>query len=268
MLRRRRMAVLDPGPSEQFDIERAFHRVGPLFARRARRAMGESRSFAPVKTHEAMETSSPGGLRLDLVERAEMIEAPFRHLRSANVLDPPAAAAIHRDFPPIRKSGFFPAEGLACGPAFQALLDAMAAPAFSRMVGDKLGIDLTQRPQMAMVRKWSGPRDGRAPTDGLDKVATALLYLNPPWTSPAGALRYLEGPDLDGPGTTPIPPTFGALTCFARSDRSWHGHKPFVGERRVIQLFWVVDEAAAGRKKSRDKRQGFWRFLRPSLAVG
>jgi SM-20-related protein len=255
----------DRGHSE---IERAFRRIGPLFARRARQALDEARSFAPAETDAPPGRNDAvcvGGLRLDLVERIETVEAPFRHLKAGNVLDPRAAAAIHRDFPAIRKSGFIPADDLDCGPAFKALLDALAAPAFSRILGDKLGIDLGSRPQMAMVRRWSGPRDGRAHTDGLDKAATALLYLNPDWADGAGALRYLEGPDLDGPGSAPIPPLFGALTCFARSDRSWHGHKPFVGERRVIQLFWMVDGAAMQRKQRRHRRQGFLRFLRPAM---
>jgi hypothetical protein len=211
---------------------------------------------------------TPAGplLRLDQVQAATVVEQPFRHIVGVNVVDAGQASAIDRDFPDIRKSGFFVTEDLEdCGPAMQALLDEIAAPEFSRIVGEKLGLDLVGRPQMAMVRKWSGPRDGRPHTDGLDKAATALIYLNDHWDGGAGALRYLEGPDVDGPGTEAIPPVFGVLTAFARSDTSWHGHPTFVGERRVIQLFWMVDEAAAGRKKRRHKRQSFWRFLRPAL---
>ena len=176
---------------------------------------------------------TPAGplLRLDQVQAATVVEQPFRHIVGVNVVDAGQASAIDRDFPDIRKSGFFVTEDLEdCGPAMQALLDEIAAPEFSRIVGEKLGLDLVGRPQMA-----------------------------------AGALRYLEGPDVDGPGTEAIPPVFGVLTAFARSDTSWHGHPTFVGERRVIQLFWMVDEAAAGRKKRRHKRQSFWRFLRPAL---
>ena len=100
--------------------------------------------------------------------------------------------------------------------------------------------------------------------DGLDKVATALVYLNDDWRpEEGGALRYLESEDLDGPGTDPIPATFGAFTAFARSDTSWHGHKPFAGERRVVQLFWLVDEAAAARKDKRHKRTHILKALWP-----
>jgi hypothetical protein len=195
-------------------------------------------------------------LQLDKVAAAGVIDKPFRHVVGAAVVDSSQAATIERE----------DIEG--CGPAMDALLDEIAAPEFSRIIGEKLGIDLVDRPQMLMVRKWSGPRDGRPHTDGLDKAATCLIYLNDDWDGGAGALRYLEGPDVEGPGTEAIPPVFGMLTAFARSDSSWHGHPTFVGERRVIQLFWMVDEAAAGRKKRRHKRQGFWRFLRPALKDG
>ena len=39
-----------------------------------------------------------------------------------------------------------------------------------------------------------------------------------------------------------VPPTEGTLLAFRRADNSWHGHKPFAGERRVIQFNWVTSE--------------------------
>ena len=39
-----------------------------------------------------------------------------------------------------------------------------------------------------------------------------------------------------------VPPAAGTLLAFKRSDNSWHGHKPFEGERRVIQFNWVTSE--------------------------
>jgi hypothetical protein len=37
-----------------------------------------------------------------------------------------------------------------------------------------------------------------------------------------------------------IPPTEGTLVAFRRSANSFHGHKPWIGERRVIQLNWLT----------------------------
>lgn len=222
----------------------------------------EERSFAP----HARSVSPADLLRIDRIRNATVSDEPFRHVLATDVVSPDFAGALHRDMPEITKTGFFEAEGLDCGPWFKALLDAMAAPAFSEIIGKKLGLDLVSRPQLLMVRKWSGPRDGRPHTDGVDKAATALLYLNPAWESYEGALRYLQGPDLEGPGTAPIPPVFGTLTAFARSETSWHGHPQFIGERRVIQLFWMVDEAALARKHSRHHRQLFVRWFRNGAA--
>ncbi len=50
-----------------------------------------------------------------------------------------------------------------------------------------------------------------------------------------------------------LPPVAGTLLAFKRSDNSWHGHKPFTGERRVIQLNWVTDEEIVRREQRRHR---------------
>jgi hypothetical protein len=44
----------------------------------------------------------------------------------------------------------------------------------------------------------------------------------------------------------------GNIFAFLRSDKSWHGHRPFTGERRVVQIAWVKDQAELDRKKKRN----------------
>ncbi len=202
-------------------------------------------------------------LRLEALTSRPATLSPFRHLTAEDLLPDAAREALARDFPDPKKTGFFPIEGLSYGPAFAELLADVRAPAFSRAVGEKLERDLEHRPQMIVVRKWSAAKDGGVHTDGQDKVATALIYLNDDWTAEGGALRFLAGPDLDGPGTDPIPARYGRFAAFARADDSWHGHKPFAGERRVLQIFWLVDDAAAERKTRRHKRTAFWKALWP-----
>ena len=51
-----------------------------------------------------------------------------------------------------------------------------------------------------------------------------------------------------------VPPTMGTIFGFRRSDTSWHGHKPFAGERRVVQVTWLRDASELERKKSRIAR--------------
>ena len=200
-------------------------------------------------------------LRLDVLAERPTTPAPFPHLTAEGLIGEAEKAALARDFPDEGKTGFFPVEQLSYGPAFQRLLDDLNRPEFSRIVGEKLDRDLVDRPKMIVVRKWSAAKDGRPHTDGQDKVATALVYLNDDWSGEGGALRFLEGPDLDGPGTDPIPARYGGFAAFARAEDSWHGHKPFAGERRVVQVFWLKDDDAAARKTRRHKRTNFFKAL-------
>jgi SM-20-related protein len=204
-------------------------------------------------------------LRLDKLAERPTTTAPFPHLTAEGLLPETDKVQLAQDFPDPKKTGFFPVEELKYGPSFARLLEALRNPEFSRIVGEKLDRDLVDRPKMIVVRKWSAAKDGRPHTDGQDKVATALVYLNDDWNTEAGgALRFLAGPDLDGPGAEPIPARYGGFAAFARADDSWHGHKPFSGERRVVQLFWLVDEAAAGRKTKRHRWTRLLKALSPS----
>ena len=66
--------------------------------------------------------------------------------------------------------------------------------------------------------------------------------MNPTWEKPGGRLRLLRsGSDLNDV-LVEVPPVEGTLVAFKRADNSWHGHEPFVGERRVIQFNWVTSE--------------------------
>jgi hypothetical protein len=200
-------------------------------------------------------------LSLETLAARPAATSPFPHLTAEGLLPETLKVDLARDFPDESKTGFFPVEQLSYGESFAKLLEDLRSPEFSRIVGEKLNRDLVNRPQMIVVRKWSASKDGRPHTDGEDKVATALVYLNDDWGSEGGALRFLAGPDLDGPGTDPIPARYGGFAAFARTDDSWHGHKPFAGERRVVQVFWLKDEDAAARKTKRHKRTNFLKAL-------
>ena len=199
-------------------------------------------------------------LQLDRLAERPTATSPFPHLTAEGLLPEDAKADLARDFPDESQAGFFPVEQLSYGPSFARLLEDLRAPEFSRIVGEKLDRDLVDRPKMIVVRKWSAAKDGRPHTDGEDKVATALVYLNDDWASEGGALRFLASSDMDGPGTAPIPARYGGFAAFARADDSWHGHKPFTGERRVVQVFWLRDEAAAARKAKRHRRNNFFKL--------
>jgi hypothetical protein len=197
-------------------------------------------------------------LRLDAVAATPASDYPFRNLIGEGILSPDDQDAIERDFPQINKTGFMRPEDFPMGPAFKELLAEVRSQEFAKAVGTQLGVDLTGKPSWVTVRKWSALKDGRTHTDGADKLASALIYLNREGTS-GGNLRFLEGPDQDGPGTAEVNPGYGHFIAFPRLDNSWHGHKPFEGERRVVQIAWLVSEDAVARKA---KRHGITEFLK------
>jgi hypothetical protein len=53
----------------------------------------------------------------------------------------------------------------------------------------------------------------------------------------------------------------GAYVAFRRADNSWHGHTPFVGERRVVQIAWVRSHADIDRKTKRHNVSSFFKNL-------
>ena len=200
-------------------------------------------------------------LDLAQVSATPAADFPFRHLIGSGILSANLEAQISEDFPRIEKTGFFPPEEFAMGDSFKALLKEVRGPEFAKAVGEKLGLDLTGKPTWVTVRKYSALKDGRAHTDGADKLASALIYLNTGWSSPDGRLRFLAGPDIEGPGSDEIDPAFGNFIAFPRLDNSWHAHKPFEGERRVVQIAWLVSDEAVGRKAKRHGLTGFLKKL-------
>ena len=104
---------------------------------------------------------------------------------------------------------------------------------------------------MVTLRGRSRAKDGRIHTDSSSKIITALIYMNANWESDSGRLRLLRGPDDIEDYLAEIPPQRGTLLAFRCSENAYHGHKPFVGERRSVQLNWLTDEAVLKRELSR-----------------
>ena len=60
-----------------------------------------------------------------------------------------------------------------------------------------------------------------------------------------------------------VTPLAGTMVAFRRSERSFHGHRPHVGERRSLQLNWVMDEAVVRRELSRHRWSARLKALNP-----
>lgn len=202
---------------------------------------------------------------LDLAAfRATPLErGPFDYLIVPGFIQPAARATIQTDFPRIDKPGSFPLPTLTYGPAFAGLIRELESPEMRRAFEEKFGLDLGGRPTMVTVRGRCQERDGQIHTDTETKIITVLLYLNGAWEAPGGRLRLLRSAtDLENV-ILEVPPMEGTLLAFRRSDNSWHGHKPFVGERRVIQLNWVTDAGVVRREQLRHRLTAFLKRLIP-----
>ena len=121
-------------------------------------------------------------------------------------------------------------------------LDELESDEFREAFEEKFALDLAGRPTTITVRGQCSPRDGRIHTDTKSKIITILIYMNAGWEHPGGRLRLLKSADNLDDAIMEVPPTEGTLLAFKRADNSWHGHKPFAGERRVIQFNWVTSE--------------------------
>ena len=199
---------------------------------------------------------------LDLFRNTPLNHDPFDYLVVPGFVRAEAREAINKDYPEVPRPGSFPLSEVTSGPAFSKLIADMRSEEFRKAFEEKFGIDLSGRPDMITVRGRCSEKDGKIHTDSKTKIITILIYMNPSWESSGGQLRLLRsGTDLEST-ITEVPPTEGTLLAFRRSDNSWHGHKPFSGQRRVIQFNWVVSQAVVDREQNRHRFSAWMKKLR------
>jgi len=205
-------------------------------------------------------------LDLDRLRGAPLCRDPFDFVVVENFVDRDALSPLVADFPSVPGHGSFPVESLVCGAVFSRLVAALTGPALRSAVGEKFGLDLDSRPTMVTVRGRSDGKDGRIHTDSESKIITLLLYLNHAWDRPEGRLRLLRGPDNIDDYALEVAPLAGTMLAFRRSARSFHGHRPHVGERRIVQLNWVTEPAVVRRELNRHRWSARWKALNPFSA--
>jgi hypothetical protein len=205
-------------------------------------------------------------LDLAALKTAEVHAQPFEHLLAHHVIRPESLAAIDADFPEIETPGSLPPEDLQFGPVFKALLAELQTEPFRDAVAQALGIDLSRRPTTLTVRGRAKAEDGRIHTDSTTKLVTVLLYLNSDWAEKGGLLRLLRSPDNLDDYFLEVPPEAGVLLAFRCRPNAWHGHKPFAGVRRVIQLNWVTSEAVVRRERFRHRLSARFKRLKWALS--
>jgi SM-20-related protein len=193
-------------------------------------------------------------LDLERFDETPLTHEPFEFLIVPEFVRPGLCEGINKDYPKLESPGSFSLDGLTYGPKFKGLVDDLNGAEFRAAVEGKFSVDLTSRPTMITVRsRCSSEKDGKIHTDSKTKIITVLLYMNPKWEQPGGRLRLLRSGDNLDDMVAEIPPIAGTLLAFRRSDHSWHGHKPFTGERRVIQFNWVTSEDVLRREQNRHR---------------
>ncbi len=192
-------------------------------------------------------------LNLDKLRSAEVRTDPYEWVVVPGFIDPDTVKAINSTYPRIEQGGSFPIESLTESMAIKGVIDELDGAEFETLIEDKFDVDLSGRPKMYSLRGYTRAKDGQIHTDSKDKIITVLLYLNDNWQQPGGRLRILRnGRDVDD-YVAEVPPDNGTLLVFKRADNSWHGHHPFEGQRRSLQMNWMTSEGSKGWHRVRHK---------------
>jgi hypothetical protein len=200
-------------------------------------------------------------LDADALRRATLVPEPFPYLIIDNIIRPEVLSEVVGSFPAIKKRGSFPLHAVACSGRFATLMQEMQSDELRDLIGERLGMDLTNKPPMITVRGRTSEKDGEIHTDSTSKLVTVLLYLNPGWASSVGRLRLLYNNRDLAPYAAEISPEAGRCLIFKVTPNCWHGHEPFDGERRTIQLNYVSSDKVRDRELNRHRLSAFLKQL-------
>lgn len=190
-------------------------------------------------------------LNLDKLLTARVETKPYLYTIVPGFLSPETVARVNATYPDIKVGGSYPIESLDAGMAIKEVIDELDGPAFQKAIEDKFDVALAEKPKMYSLRGYTRAKDGQIHTDSKDKIITVLLYLNENWQQPGGRLRILKNSHDVDDFVAEVPPDNGTLLVFKRSDTSWHGHHPFDGPRRSLQMNWMTSEGSRGWHKIR-----------------
>jgi hypothetical protein len=201
-------------------------------------------------TGGALRSRHTSCIDLAAFEAAPFQREPFDHVILENIIAPQHVGAILAAFPDVPGAGSHSPASLNIREPFAALLAELESDTFRHAIERKFEVDLADKPTVTTIRGALRVGDGAVHTDSRWKLVTVLLYFNRDWSAKGGCLRLLRSPDL-GDFATEIAPEAGTLLAFRRSETSWHGHTPFVGPRRAVQMSYVSDRATAVRENGR-----------------
>ena len=195
-------------------------------------------------------------LDLDKIRAAEVRDKPYPFFVVERAIRADVAGQVAADFPAIGRAGVVSPDETDPGPAFRQLVAELEGEAFRRVIADKMGVDLAGLDTKINVRGHARKTDGNIHTDTPTKAVTVLLYFNRDTEASDTGLRILNNSrDLDDYAAE-VAPLLGNMLVFKVTPDCWHGHKPFEGERRSLQLNYL-----SGLERTR-KHERFRRFFR------
>jgi SM-20-related protein len=201
-------------------------------------------------------------INYDAIRSAELHRSPYDYVMGTGAIRDKWTPALRESFPDIKLTGFHPLSQMTVEGAFASLIEEIEGPEFTAAVSQALGVGLFPYPTLITVRKVSAAHEGRIHCDSESKIATLLIYMNEGWLSPEGRFRVLHNERDFNDYVAEASPEMGSFVAFRRADHSWHGHTPFVGERRVVQIAWLRSQTDIDRKT---KRHGLSSFLKKLL---
>lgn len=201
----------------------------------------------------AKATSANVLVDVERIRATALEQSPYEYMIVRDFIRPEWQQKLIDAYPHVEQAGSFPLASVECSEEFLRLIEEMDGPEFRAAIEEKFGVDLKDKPTMYTVRGRCRLKDGQVHTDSESKIITVLLYMNPgDWEKDGGRLRVLRSNDVNDVAAE-VPPGVGTLLAFRRSDRSYHGHLPFEGERKVIQMNWVTHGKYVEREQKRHR---------------
>ncbi|WP_375461761.1 2OG-Fe(II) oxygenase [uncultured Enterovirga sp.] len=201
-------------------------------------------------------------LNVDAIRTADRSSEPYDYMLGSGFLKADAVADLRRDFPAIEKPGYLTVDEVQLKGRFRDLITELESEELTEELSKRFGRDLHPFPRLTTIMKRSQPKYGTIHTDGPSKVMTMLVYMNDNWEAgEGGRLRVLYDGEHFEPYKVEVPPVMGTVFAFLRGDQSWHGHQPFVGERKVVQIAWVTNADELARKKKRNRAAQFFKGI-------
>ncbi|QCE34877.1 2OG-Fe(II) oxygenase [Acetobacteraceae bacterium] len=203
----------------------------------------------------------------DALRSAPIRNHPTPHIVVENFLSPEVFHKLSPLFPEISQGGSFPAASFRHAPLFQQMLLEFEGEKLQKEVAQKFNLSLENPPTLLTLRGQTRPSDGKMHCDSKSKAVTILLYFNPldkEWPENAGCLQFCDSADpkhlvSETANERAVPPKGGTLIIFPNSDHSWHGHLPYEGQRRTIQLNYMHHSWKAWLETKRHTLSALWK---------